>query len=176
MQPNASYKQQEIILRELLPLLSAVTGKKTTKPKVKFYDSLLGVRHVLSNTLNCEEKIRRDLVSVENLVDFIGLKFINQHIKERVRKKIKVRSLRTLPIGSKISEKDWFLKKDNEDLLREVRQLNKTIRIEPLIMIYDSTVAIISSKKESYALEIESQELSLVLKMLFDIAWEQTKS
>jgi len=165
--------QKRDILEQILPVLTALQGKKQEKPNVRFYEDLIGVRKALTETLECEEKLRRDFASVESIVEFLGRRFINRHIEERVRRRIRVRSLRSRPTGSKISEKEWYLKKETKELLREVRYLIEEISFEPVIFIYDNTVTIISSKKESYALIIESRELSQAMKILFDIAWKQ---
>lgn len=168
--------KQKNALFNLLPSLEAIYGNKTAKPIIKFYDKINGIKQSLLNSLNCEEKLRRDFASVDDIVDLLGVQFINRQIKERVAKKIKVKSLRADAKGNKNSEKDWFLKKENIDLLREVRYLKKNFNFSADIFLYDNTMLIISSKKESFALTIESEELSHAMKILFDIAWEQSKS
>ena len=92
---------QESVIN-LQPILMALVGKRQKKTQVKFYEGINGIKQVLLNSLNCQEKLRRDLASVENVVDFLGLRFINQQIKERVKKKIAVKSLRTKTIGHKM--------------------------------------------------------------------------
>lgn len=168
-------KQQNTLLN-LLPVLEAVYGNKTAKPVIKFYDKIDGIKQALLNSLNCEEKLRRDFASVDDIVDLLGVQFINRQIKERVAKKVKVESLRATPKGDKASEKDWFLKKENTGLLREVRYLKQALNFSADIFIYDNTVLIISSKKEFFALTIESGELSQAMKILFDIAWKQSST
>lgn len=166
---------QDSMVSQMLPFLTALQGSKGAKPIIKFYEHQDGIRQVLSDSLNCQEKIRRDFAFVENVVDLFGLRFLHKHIEDRVKNKISVKSLRREPVGSRVSEKDWYLKKDNESILREVRFLPKSIKFEPLIIIYDHTVSIISSKKESYAIVIESLEFSQAMKTLFDITWQTSK-
>lgn len=161
--------KKENLLQSILPILMAMQGDKKSRPKVRFYDSLDGIRQALTDSLECQEKLRRDYAFVDNVVEFLGLRFIQNQINHRVNKGIKVRSLRPKPA---IPEKDWFIKPGNKDVLREVRYLKNSVQFEPLVMIYDNTVAIISSKKESYALVIESAEFSHAMKTLFDIAWD----
>ena len=57
------------------------------------------------------------------------------------------------------SEKDWYLKKENKDILREVRYLDIKTSFEPFISIYDHLVTIISSRRESFALVIEARRI-----------------
>lgn len=167
--------KQENILGQLLPILTAMQGKKTSKPVVKFYEDTDSIRQSLTDTLDCQEKLRRDFASVENIVDFLGQRFIDHQIEERVKRGIKVRSLRCTSAEKDIAQKDWYLRKENKEILREVRYLPQKWSFEPVIFIHDNTVTVVSSKKECYALVIESCELSQALKILFDIAWMQAK-
>jgi sugar-specific transcriptional regulator TrmB len=121
--------KQESVVDQLLPFLSALQGSRGTKPVIKFYEHQDGIRQVLSDSLNCQEKVRRDFAFVETVVELFGLRFLHKHIEDRVKKKIIVKSLRRMPSGSKISEKDWYLKKDNKSILREVRYLPKSIKL-----------------------------------------------
>lgn len=167
--------EQQSVVKQILPYLNALQGSRGEKPVIKFYSGKDDIRKVLTNSLDSREKMRRDFAFVENVVDLFGLKFIHKQIEDRIKKGIKVKSLRRAIKGRKISEEDWYLKKDTDNLLREVRYLPESINFEPLVIIYDHTVAIISSKKESYALVIESPEFSQAMKTLFDIAWQSAK-
>lgn len=168
-------EKQEGILGQLLPILSAMQGKKTVKPIVRFYENIDAIKQSLIDTLNCQEKIRRDFASVESIVDLLGQRFIDHQIEERVKRGIEVRSLRCVSRESDVENKDWYLRKENKEILREVRYLPQKWSFEPVIFIHDNTVTIISSQKECYSLVIESKELSQALKILFDIAWTQAK-
>lgn len=169
------WQKQGGLLESLLPTLTAIQGKKGVKPRVRFYENLEGIRKALNESLNAQEKLRRDFASVESIVDFLGKRFITQHIDKRVEKGIKVKSLRSASKVSRIGEQEWYLKQSNKDVLRETRYLDKSVEFEPLIIIYDNTVLIISSSKESYALVIDSPELAQAMKVLFDVAWTTAK-
>lgn len=168
-------EKQGNILEQILPTLFAMQGKKTPKPVIKFYEDIGGIKQALMDTLNCQEKLRRDFASVENIVELLGQRFIDHQVEERVKRKIQVKSLRCLPDKDDLTQKDWYLRKDNREILREVRYLPQKWSFEPVIFVHDNTITIISSKKESYALIIESAELSQAIKILFDIAWAQAK-
>ncbi|MFH0969708.1 MAG: helix-turn-helix domain-containing protein [Patescibacteria group bacterium] len=167
--------KQESLIDCILPTLFAFSGSKKIRPVIKFYENIEGIKKALMDSLNCQEKLRRDFASVQDLVNFLGLRVITNQINERVKRGIYVRSLRCVSKNKNLSEKDWFLKKENQDILREVRYLDKLIQIKPTVMIYDHIVTMISTEKESFALVIESPELSGALKVLFDIAWENSK-
>jgi len=166
--------EQQSIVETLLPHLLALQGSRGSRPVVRFYEHQEGIRKALSDSLNTKEKFRRDFAFIENVVDLLGTRFLQQHIEERVRRGIRVHSLRR---KTKIAKpENWYLKRENSDVLREARYLPESIQFEPLVIIYDHIVAIISSRKESYALVIESPELAQAMKTLFDIAWTSAKA
>lgn len=174
-QLKRTWEKQGSILETILPSLIAIQGKQGAKPTVKFYENIDGIRQALNDSLNAKDKLRRDFASVENVIAFLGKRFITHQIDQRVAKGIHVRSLRTAPKGSRVSETEWYLRKSNREVLREVRYLNEKIDFAPLIVVYDNTVLIISSQQESYALVINSAELAQAMKVLFDVAWQQAK-
>lgn len=161
---------QEYILSEALPLLLSIQGSKGKRPTVKYFDDISGMRKVLLDSLNSKEKLRRDFSSVGTIVETLGKRFIQNQIEQRVKKGIKVLSLRCKNKDEEIKN-DWYLKGGNTDILREVRYLNSTLQFEPTFFIYAHKVAVISSKNESYALVVESAEFANAMKILFDIAW-----
>lgn len=164
-------EEQSLVAKQIIPLLVAVQGAKGPRPVVRFYDDVAGMRRVLMDSLNCQEKLRRDFALVDNVTEILGARFVHNQIDERVKKGIKVRSLRCKNEDTPPSEKDWYLKGENKDVLRETRYLDIKGQLEPLIIIYDHVVAIISSRKESYAVVIESAEFAGAIKILFDLAW-----
>ncbi len=156
---------------ELIPLLVALQGEQSPKPVLRYYDNFNGVKLVLTNSLTAKEKLRRDFASIEHILDHLGKRFINRQIEERAKRGIRVRSLRSATDKKKDIRSGWFLKGTNEGLLREVRYLSQDIPFCSAIFIYDNVVSVISSKREAFALEIQSEELSQALKALFDSAW-----
>lgn len=166
---------QSELLNNIFPMLSALQNTETTKPKVSFYETLPAIREVYNSSLNAEEQVRRDIISVDNIINLLGQRFVQNHTNNRVKKKIAVRSIRSFADkGSKV-ERDWLLKSSNEEILREVRYL-KGITFAPSIMIYDQKITMISTNKDVFALVIESHELSELMKVFFDIAWRSAKS
>jgi len=155
-------------LEKALPLLMAFSNTSHVKPTVRFYEELEGVKEVVRDTLNCQEKIIRNLPSTQDALEFLGKDFLSHYIEQRVAKKIKVRSLR--PQGKESN--NWYLRADNEEIMREVRFLPDGASFNVLCMVYDCKVAIISSKKEKFGLLIESKEFSDLMKALFDLSWE----
>lgn len=167
-------RRQQAAIVAVLPALHALQGKQSRQPIIRFYTTIEAIKVALLATVQGREKLRRDFASVEHIVDFLGQRFIDREIEKRIQNGIRVRSLRTIPPRRGLTEKDWYLRSDDSKLLRDIRYLPKAV-FEPAVFINDTTVTVISSKKESFALVIESSELSQAMKTLFDIAWATGK-
>lgn len=170
-------KNKIVILDDLLPLLAGMTRSQSSKPVVKYYDTLPDIKHVFAERANSKEKLVRDFASIENVVEVFGRRFIDNQIENRIKNKVRVLSLRRGPKEEDIQD-DWYIRADGSNhLLREVRYLDRKIMFnQSLITIYDNSVGIFSSEKELFALIIESQDFSAAMKVLFDIAWAIAKN
>jgi len=170
------FKGKISLLDNLLPQLARITKAGPTKPIVKYYDTLPDIKRALSGRVGSREKLVRDFVFIDNLVEVFGRRFIHDQVEKRVANKVRALSLRHGPKEKDIKD-DWYIRGDNKDLLREVRYLPPKFQFnQSLIAIYDNTVGIFSSEKELFALIIESKEFSQAMKTLFDIAWATARS
>ena len=164
-------------LDNLIPLLAGIAGSHSAKPVVKYYETLPDIKRVFAGRTDSKEKLVRDFAFVSNVVEVFGKRFIDNQIEKRMANKVKALSLRRGPKEKDVRD-DWYIRADkSKNLLREVRYLDPKLTFDQaLITIYDHTVGIFSSEKELYALIIESQEFSKVMKVLFDIAWTTAKN
>lgn len=164
-------KQSEV-LKGLLPLLSSLEGKVEAKPTIKYYDNRESILKVYWESLKCQEKVFRNLAAVSNIERFLGDKFINKYTAERVKRKIFTKSFRSHPgVGREEPTKNWYLKDENTEVLRENRYLPETIKLDGFIKVYDQTIMLITFKREPTLIVIESLELAETIKALFDLAW-----
>lgn len=159
----------------LLPILRSLPGTNRRQPILRYYDTIDGIRRVVMETLNSKEKLRRDFAAVDSIVELLGQRFIDRQVEERVRRKVYARSLRSPDSIRGWSKKDWYLRGDNPKLLREVRILPGSFSFVPVIFIHDDVVTIVSSSAETFALVLQSKELSRAMKVLFDATWETAK-
>ena len=172
--PESPQKLVELLKDKLdaveraLPLFLEFFNNSHIKPAIRFYEEIEGIKKILKDALNCQEKIIRNLPAAQDALELLGKKFLARYIEQRVTKKIKVRSLR--PQGKESN--NWYLKAENKDVLREVRFLPTGVFFNVLCMIYDHKVAVISSKKEKFGFLLESKEFSDLMKILYDLAWK----
>ncbi len=170
------FRQSEI-LKGLIPALIGMEGKIKYKPTIKYYEGRENILRAYKDTLNCREKLFRNMAAVPYVEDLLGDKFINRYTAERVKKRIFTKSLRSYP-EKKEEIKNWYLKDENKEVLRETRYLGPSIQIDAFIKTYDDIVMLISFQKdqrEPSAIVVESPELAQTMKALFDIAWAGAK-
>ena len=167
-QECVSLVQQKINeTKEILPKLMAMQKKDAGKTRVSYYEGLEGIKEVYNDTL----KYGKEFVAFgsEDVVKNLGYDWMNQFIKNRVKKNIFVRSI--LPTTEYFTEE--LLKKDQAEMrsMKFVPQEEFPFSIE--IDIYgDSKVSLISGK-EMMGTIIESTEVHDTMKLIFELLWQK---
>ncbi|SAK85536.1 Sugar-specific transcriptional regulator TrmB [Caballeronia fortuita] len=159
---------QRQTVQELLPQLRAIHNSAGGKPKVRFFVGVEGIKTVLNETLDCQSKELRAIMSNSELFQTPGFTVIRDIIAKRVKSGITLRIIRS---GSP----------DTRDLWRTSERERRTLRFAPpsfeagvTTYLYDDVVAFISSKAEHYALSIQSAELCAFQTGLFEALWESS--
>lgn len=135
------------------------------RPKITFYDGIEGVKRVYEDTLTSSETIRA-YASLDEMFEVMG-DYFPDYFKRRSKKKVGVRLI--LPDCPKARERTAH----NKEELRESRLIPRDkYNFSPEINIYDRKVIIISWK-EKLGVMIESDEISEVMKTIFELAWLQ---
>lgn len=157
--------QQKRIIDDLLPQLRSIYNQSKTKPEIRFYEGVEGVKTVLMDTLTCRSKNLRGILSMDKLIETPGIAVFEEYIKERQDRGIYLRVLRS---ADKDTTKMWPGSKAE---LRELRYAPENIELAMTTYIYDDKVAFISSKKENYGMIFQSEELSKLHENLFEGIW-----
>lgn len=153
---------------QIIPELRSLLVTSPVKPSINFYQGVEGIKKVYLDNL------RTGLP----LLDFVGLDKMNPevssysssfYIRERIRRKI--------PIKIIISGIDSYGKTklvSDSKAFREVRMVKEKLFPCPLeIFIYGDKVSFIVFREDSdpCGIIVHSQEISLGLKSLFELAW-----
>ena len=136
------------------------------KPKISFFEGLEGIKTVLDDTLNVQNKTLRGILSMEDLYKIPGKKFMDDYVKRRIEAGLRLRVIRS---KSKDIASDWsggFA--ENRDL----RYPPVNMVFDMTTYIYDNKVGLISSAKENFGMIIESQEFSRNMGYLFEALWQ----
>lgn len=153
---------------ELLPHLKAI-HKVGDRPRVRFYDGLDGLKHVYEDTLACaDHEGIRAFASFEDMQASLGT-FYSTYIKRRAKARIFSRGI--VPRTPVSAERKSH---DAEEYRELVLLPEEKPSLYPEIDIYGDKV-MIASEKEKLGIIIESKEIALAMKKIFDLAWERAK-
>ena len=169
-----SLLKQSQILKNLLPILHSIESNTGIKPIIKYYEGREAILKIYKETLKCKEKIFRNLAAVPNVEKLLGSTFIDHYTDQRIKKRILTKSLRSFSTN-KTPIKNWYLKDENIEVLRETRYLDISIKIDAFIKIYDNIVLLISFGKIPSAIVVENPDLAQTMKALFDVVWSSAK-
>ncbi len=164
-------KAREKNLKEILPELNALYNFKKDKPKMVFYEGYEAYRKIFDDTLTLPKKSEiYEFTSLYDIWKFIPNSYEKEYIKRRLDKKIKVK---IIAIDS-VYTRQWLDRAPYE--LREIILIPKqNKKITAAIEIYGNKVAIISLKENFTGIIIESQQISQMQKMAFELMWQRSK-
>lgn len=158
------------MLDELVPQLRALRGGSASQPRVRLHEGEEGIRRALWATLECRSGILRGILSMHELMEVPGAAWMAQYIAERVRRGIRLQVVRS---HSRETRADW---PDSRAELRDLRYAPADLDLGMTVYLFDDTVTCISSRRENYALVIESAELAALHRMLFSSLWASSRA
>lgn len=156
------YRYAELLLPELKSVY-----KVGTRPQVKFYEGIEGMKQVYEDTLTASGPFVA-MASYDDMHKTLK-GYFPDYYRRRAAKGLFVRGI--VPATELARER----KKMNPFEARELALVPKELfDISPDIEIYDNKV-MIASWKEELGIIIESQEIADALKKLFELAWKEAK-
>lgn len=161
-----SIERRREVVADVLPQLRSLWNLSKGKPQIHFYEGIEGVRTVLADTLTCQSKQLRGILSMNELLQTPGLEEINRNMNERLERGIMLHVIRSR--SRDVLEKVWT---SSEREMRKLRYAPDGMVLSMTQYIYDNKVAMISSSKEDYGLIIESEEFAKMQNTLFEMLW-----
>ncbi len=168
-----SLQQSRQQLQAAMGQLTALMNPRTAKPKIEFFDGVEGARLVLDRTLLTTEKVLRSFLSIADISEFVGREYFHDYTNRRIKRGLALRALRTREKDREAMQRDETAKRyiTNRKEKREIRHVPDDLAFPMTIYMFDTTLAIISSKEEGFSLIIESRELAMMQKKIFDLLW-----
>ena len=162
-------QEKERRLEKILPELDLLTNLVGDKPKVKFYEGVEGVKTVFEDTLTVKNKLLRGILSMRDLYEMPGKKYMDDYVKRRIGAGIKLEVIRS---AVKEVEESWpFSKSEN----RELHYAPEGMVFPMTIYLYDNKVGLIGTQQENFGMIIESQEFFATQNNLFETLWQITR-
>lgn len=159
-------------LAVIAPLAAALERQPfSEKTQVAYFSGLENVRKLLNRSLQAKELVLRLAGSEFDMVNALGEEFLINYHQRRAAKGFELLALRP---GIKRSAQEIFI---NDRLYKRQVRLRPEgeIRLKSNILLWDSSVVLLSLKDEIYGTLIESADLALMMKSWFDFIWKQSK-
>ncbi|HEX8974094.1 MAG TPA: helix-turn-helix domain-containing protein [Patescibacteria group bacterium] len=159
-------KQQQKNIIDALPELSSLYNAHATKPKIRFYEGIEGLKQVFNETL--ELKKGEEILafsSAESIHTYLGHEYVSHYLAQRIKRGIVQRA-----IAEDSPEAREHQKNDKAEL-RKTRLVDKDkFPFSNEINIFKNKMAIVSYK-DLLGVIIESAEVSKTQKAIFELAW-----
>jgi HTH-type transcriptional regulator, sugar sensing transcriptional regulator len=154
-----------------LPLLKEAYNMNSTKLPIRYYEGKDGIKLVVNELLNAKQKEYFYFGSMSLFVDCLGQEFMEKFIQKRIKLKIWSNAIRF-----RKHEINNSITAASPENYRRLKYIPKEIgRNVATILLYDNKVTIHSSASENYGMIIESKELFVLLKTVWDFVWEMAE-
>ena len=163
---NKAAKQLED-LKNILPALASFTHRPDAKPQITYYEGKEGYYVASEDSLRQPGSTVRHIGSISEIHKVIGEEWdLNYYIPARLKKHIHFKAL-----YFKSQMPKSFLTANHAELLREVKYLPEDHIYQTSKLIYGNKMAIFSSKKELITVIIESADITVSERAIFDTIW-----
>lgn len=166
---NFERKLEEV--KDIAPALFKMFNSVTSRPQIRFYEGVEGIRHMMEEALVMKDKEVFYWGPADNIVEILGNVYVEKWLKRRIKASIHTHGLLTqnAPRGSKP-----YLKTD-KNALREVRWLSTKTIFDGILWLFDNKVMYIASAKDSFGFIIESTNFTSFMKVIFQSMWETAR-
>lgn len=158
------YENRTANLRSSLPKFKALKGD-IQHPRIRYFEGLEGIKAIYADTLTSQSEILNYSNSTE--IRKTWPSYDQDYVEKRAAKKIFLRGLAPKDrAGQIVHAKD-------KEYHREMRLIpSEKFNFTNEINIYDDKVAIISFKEELIGMIIESHEIALSQRAIFEMCWQ----
>lgn len=166
-----SLERQVNTLNTLLPELKSIYNYSETKPRIRFFEGLEGLKIVYNDTLTGTHKQIQAFTAYQAVDKTLNKWLNNNYVPARVKKGIHAQVI--APTSNLAKEKGRTDKQQNR---KTILVSSKEYPFSIEVMIYGNKVAIISFRsKELMGVIIESQEVAKTFFLIFKLAWQTAK-
>ncbi|WP_246173952.1 TrmB family transcriptional regulator [Paraburkholderia hayleyella] len=158
-------EEQRRIAEGLVPQLRSLHQRTGNKPRVRYFEGVEGITEVLYETLSCRSGKLCGILAMAELLETPGLEVMQRYIQARIKAGL---SLHVVRSTSREAGPLWPTSRTERRLLRYAPD---SLDLGMTTYVYDDKVAYISSRREHYALCIESVEFAAFQAAMFESLW-----
>ncbi len=157
-------------VREAIPDLMSIFNISTEKPHISYFEGAGQIINIMFEELDCKEALY--IWPSDKVINTIGgTKAMAEIDRLRKAKKTFIKTIRFKDTETN----DWEGSGSKPEDLREIRWAPENLEFPLAIGIYDTgKVGFITSRKESFGILIESKELEIAMRILFNLFWEKS--
>lgn len=163
---RAVVEEKEQVIKRLLPDLEALLDASGERPKVSFYEGLEGLEAMRETIFETHVEKMEDVISYDDLRHLLPEEHWKKHNKKLDVKKISGRAIFT-------SESGKERPKDATGLWQYKKIPHKLFPMHGELTVYGDRVAMIALRGKLVGVIIESKEMAIMVRTLFDLAWQQ---
>lgn len=160
-------RDQELELDELIPQLEAFNAQTEFKPKIMFYPGIEGYKTAYEDSLTTPDKKLFGIFSTRSTWEVLGREYVDRVIEKRVKKGIHLRVVR--PRAGEVIPRSYPTSVGN---LRDLRFAPESMDFAATTYVYGNKVMILSSKRETFGLIIESADIANAHRNYFEALWQ----
>jgi sugar-specific transcriptional regulator TrmB len=158
--------EKQVLLKKVMPELSAMMNLIDHKPKIKYYEGVEGIKEVYMDSLQYAEKEMLALVAEEAFYEFDKDFLLNFYHPRRIKQKIWLREI----VSDHHLTRSYQKAEINN--LRKTKLLSTTdFPLDVSINLYGKNKIGIMSFEEEIGLIIESEKIYITLKSLLEFVW-----
>lgn len=158
------WAERKELLDSLVPKLRAMRSKGGNQPRVRYLEGAGGIKSALFETLSWPAPLR-GILSMKDLLSVPGQAAMNEYIQGRRDRQLWLRVVRS---PERDYDKGW---PTNPADYRESRYAPAEYVFTMTMVIGHDEVAVMSSRRENFAMMIESAEYARMQANLFEVLW-----
>lgn len=162
-------KKQKTNLNTIIPILETVQRPYSSRPQTTFFEGVDNCKSAYRKLLDAHGEIM-EFGSHSDLEEEFGKTFMANFIRERIKKKIKLRA-----ISSHAPQHKALAKLDKQHLRENIILENFMGEINSSIAIFDNKILILNIKQSAFGILIENPDMFETLKTMFELCWIGSK-
>jgi sugar-specific transcriptional regulator TrmB len=163
----SNLEERKAKIKKILPELQALTQTFSTKPQLRLFEGIEGVKIVFDDLIATGKPIQT-LSSTKDLLEKLVYHF-PRYIEERVKAKIPIQVLtEKTPQSVK-----WA--KNGKKEFREVRFVPKSKAFPNAMFFYGEKIAFVNMNNDPVGIIIENKDLRNTFQIVFDLLWDSAK-
>lgn len=163
---RAEVDEKEQTIKKILPDLEAILAAAGERPKVSFYEGLEGLEAMRETIFDSKIENVEDVISFDDLKHLLPEEHWKRHNRRLKEREIKGRVIFT-------AETEYQPPPEAKGLWQYKKLPQKRFPMHGELTVYGNKVSMIALRGKLVGVIIESKEMAVMVRTLFELAWLQ---